>query len=724
MSTRRMTNHKSIRKISARHWAHSIAVLSCALMVCLDTAVFAHANAATTSARPKPASAATFVVAASNSRDKSGADYVCDGVGDQAEIQAAIDALPADGGSVLLLEGTYDIRKVGKEGIPSLGGILITRSNVCLKGSGWGTKLILADNQSVNVMRVIGENIGKIIIRDLYIDVNRANNPRLKPPFESCGIRAGLSNLKLPGGPFTSHDVMVDSCYVINAPYLDIMLWGKNMVVTNNYVADSGSDGIEVLGGPARISNNYVEVTRNMGGGIGTDNANDVIISNNHIICNGGSLGIGIYIWAGTYRSILIGNEIVCHSGKINIGLDIRGNQVVLVGNTVANVTQNFLTGTKNTGQGCIVYGNIFANAGDIKINSLREEQWPILLRDNHLYDTSVTVGSGNVIMYEQRTDLFMDCLAASTGHVGSWAGTGAEQEITVGITHPDVPRNLSVSCSNNAAPSGHVTVHGTDARGNAISEIFTVSPGGTVYGKKAFSKITKITIPAGVKPADKLSMGISDKLGLSNVICDARDVYKVKKNNADAAIGTVDANNGTVDCATIAAGDDFTIYYRLNLNSMIKKPPPLVGSNGIRLRPQCFIGGMLYPEYAHGGTAPKDGISIEPNQAIRAVFELKEDQIPINQGKSLILSIDGLDCEKPGTAEIEILLNKHRIFEGMHKCAKERWSVWNIPFDKAWLCTGVNTLEFQNLEKSAPKWHKWFMIACVKIGTETDDKD
>jgi len=44
---------------------------------------------------------ATFVVAASDSKKKSDADYVCDGTADDVQIQAAIDALPGGGGQSL-----------------------------------------------------------------------------------------------------------------------------------------------------------------------------------------------------------------------------------------------------------------------------------------------------------------------------------------------------------------------------------------------------------------------------------------------------------------------------------------------------------------------------------------------------------------------------------------------------------------------------------------------
>ncbi|WP_461369171.1 glycoside hydrolase family protein [Candidatus Darwinibacter acetoxidans] len=56
---------------------------------------------------------ATYVVAASDAPDhvKRQADYVCDGVDDHVEIQAAIDALPTYGGTVYVTGGTYQCRK-------------------------------------------------------------------------------------------------------------------------------------------------------------------------------------------------------------------------------------------------------------------------------------------------------------------------------------------------------------------------------------------------------------------------------------------------------------------------------------------------------------------------------------------------------------------------------------------------------------------------------------
>ena len=58
-------------------------------------------------------------------------DYLCDGVDDQVEIQAAIDALPEGGGEVVLLDGVYNISAR----------ISINSGGVCLVGNGYGTIL-------------------------------------------------------------------------------------------------------------------------------------------------------------------------------------------------------------------------------------------------------------------------------------------------------------------------------------------------------------------------------------------------------------------------------------------------------------------------------------------------------------------------------------------------------------------------------------------------------
>ncbi len=80
---------------------------------------------------PTPQSHPQITVAASDASDlaKAQADFVCDGVHDEVEIQAAFDALPAAGGEVVLTEGTFHLAP------PDYGGVS-PPSHSTLRGQG------------------------------------------------------------------------------------------------------------------------------------------------------------------------------------------------------------------------------------------------------------------------------------------------------------------------------------------------------------------------------------------------------------------------------------------------------------------------------------------------------------------------------------------------------------------------------------------------------------
>ncbi|KKL68611.1 hypothetical protein LCGC14_2123250 [marine sediment metagenome] len=84
---------------------------------------------------------ATNVVASSTASDlqRAQADYVCDGTADEVQIQYAIDALPAGGGSVVLSEGTFTLAAQLARAI----------DNVSIIGSGRGTRLNLDSSTAV-----------------------------------------------------------------------------------------------------------------------------------------------------------------------------------------------------------------------------------------------------------------------------------------------------------------------------------------------------------------------------------------------------------------------------------------------------------------------------------------------------------------------------------------------------------------------------------------------
>lgn len=348
-------------------------------------------------------SGATCIVAAKNSSDavKSGAQFVCDGKGDQEEINAAIRNLPPAGGIVLLMEGTYDIRK--EEG--TLGGIIIDRSNVTLAGTGAATQLVLAPHQNTNVIRIIGRDVGGIVIRDLQVDANRAENaegkgdPKISHDrFEFCGIKAFCGS---PGqsGESPTHDITVQNTAVRNAQRLGIMLEGPNMKVIGNTLGNAGSDVVEILTGPGEIRGNQVEITGQTHVAIGSDCANSILMTDNIVhVMNGGRLDIAFRSWKGSQRHVIANNIVTVDSGgSCTQAIDARGSRTVITGNCLHTADTASLMRLSVGGGDALISGNVFENIL-IEINDTTGANRPIILGPNVLENTQTDVKSGNVM--------------------------------------------------------------------------------------------------------------------------------------------------------------------------------------------------------------------------------------------------------------------------------------------------------------------------------------
>ena len=207
--------------------------------------------------------------------------------------------------------------------------------------------------------------------------------------------------------------------------------------------------------------------------------------------------------------------------------------------------------------------GVISSTTGDIPTNSIQLATVVVAAGEvTGVTDTRTFIFFG---VSRNITQHFQDMMNANTSGIHALiTGTGAEQEIITEITNPDYARNISITTTNNSTPTGDVTITGI-IRGVEDTEDITISPGGTAYGNKAFDTVTKITIPAGVDAADNVTVGFSDKIGLSNPIAGASNVFKKKVNNEDKTgelAGNVNATYHTVDCATVALYQDMELRY------------------------------------------------------------------------------------------------------------------------------------------------------------------
>jgi len=119
---------------------------------------------------------ADYFVAASDSPDrvKIKADYVCDGIDDHVEIQAAIDALPDTGGRVMLSSGQFNIGSAIE-----LHREVATEFDTWLTGQGPQiTTLKLEDGANCNVIQIVVKdyNAGYKGIADMTIDGSNGYN--------------------------------------------------------------------------------------------------------------------------------------------------------------------------------------------------------------------------------------------------------------------------------------------------------------------------------------------------------------------------------------------------------------------------------------------------------------------------------------------------------------------------------------------------------------------
>lgn len=225
-----------------------------------------------------------------------GSDYSTTTVSsDEDAINAAIDYVNArGGGTVFVTAGTYTINDPVE-----------LKSNVTLRGTGWGSVIKAAASMAANEHLIYfnGQINGEVT--SLKLDGNRAN--------QSENLYAW---------------------YVINA---------TSSRFTNNYVTDTYSDGLHIRGTGANhsIDNNWI--IANGENGIAALNSKDVSITNNVIYGN------GLISTGGS--NIIVGNSID----------SIPSVYTRIVGNQIGTSTQNgiFLGRASST---IITGNNIYSN--------------------------------------------------------------------------------------------------------------------------------------------------------------------------------------------------------------------------------------------------------------------------------------------------------------------------------------------------------------------------
>lgn len=166
------------------------------------------------------------------------------------------------------------------------------------------------------------------------------------------------------------------------------------------------------------------------------------------------------------------------------------------------------------------------------------------------------------------------EAAAADTNAVhAAIVDNGAQQVITTAITNPPAPRNITATSGGTAGDikAIAVTIAGTNAKGEAISEVlpvFTEDSATTVVGAKAFATVTSITVPAHDGTGATTEIGFGDKLGLPDYLSDAADVLYasfggVKEATPPTVVADADElEKNTVDLNTALDGTAVDVVY------------------------------------------------------------------------------------------------------------------------------------------------------------------
>jgi len=295
---------------------------------------------------------ANYVVAANGAPThvKAQADYTCDGTNDHVEIQAAIDALPATGGKVLLTEGTFNIETS-----------LTLDSYQTLQGMGRST-ILTTTTADLDIITATGssdsEKVG-IFLTDFCIDGDAG----------SATNDIGIKWTYIDDSKITNVYCIDNGEYGMYLEYCDSNTVSFNTVTGNGYTgifpinADNNdiTDNICTSNGWSGISLDVASnnsIVRNVctgnsedGASLTTNSDHNTIMGN---VCRANTLD-GIALSVSQYNGIM-GN--VCQgNGEDGIDLATSHNN-----NIIGNVcTENSQT-TTNVGD------DIFLNASDYNL--------------------------------------------------------------------------------------------------------------------------------------------------------------------------------------------------------------------------------------------------------------------------------------------------------------------------------------------------------------------
>lgn len=277
-------------------------------------------------------------------------DYLCDGTADEVEINAAIAALPENGGEVRLLDGVYNVSS----------NIVLSHDNVILSGQGKNTKIVRNFGETYDTTSgVIRVYKNSCTVQDLYIngyygvDYNYQsgtsiscggnNNRFLRIEINGCSAseNGGCIGILVSGTGNLVEDCLLDGVSGGYSETYGLKMSGNyNRAINNRIVSNIGWNNSYAL----HMSGEYCSIESNECSGFKANGTYEL------------TSGYGIYVSCN--NSIIANNK--CHNvaaeqGNV-YGFYVTGNANITTGNISANLASAtgqvygiYLTGNTNT---------------------------------------------------------------------------------------------------------------------------------------------------------------------------------------------------------------------------------------------------------------------------------------------------------------------------------------------------------------------------------------
>ncbi|MBM2827388.1 MAG: hypothetical protein HW403_1452, partial [Dehalococcoidia bacterium] len=308
-------------------------------------------------------SGGTVYVAASNASPKSkeSADYVCDGVDDQAEVQAAIDSIPATGGMVSLSEGTFNITSSA----------MVHKDNVAMSGVGWATVLmglspmegvvtVVANRCIIRGLAIDGSGVALRGVEVLAVDhfsagdlfVRNTTNAGVRVRGDNAGkpsrFATIVGNQFVNAGAAIANDYEIEEVTVVGNVVFDshygVTVYPfstghvPRITIMGNFIRNVREGVWMTNGARGTCVGNYIQGAEGAKNGISIAGAGDSVVGNNFIA--GFARGID---GANAKRCLIMGNQIL--SCVVGILLDVNSGNNAFALNRLEDVSTPLVFG-------------------------------------------------------------------------------------------------------------------------------------------------------------------------------------------------------------------------------------------------------------------------------------------------------------------------------------------------------------------------------------------